>query len=117
MQDSDFKLLDDMPYPLHTPRNQFRVISRKKQAGRHPASRRGRARDGQAFLNGPRARCTRLTVMHPRIKTQNDRSWTMADYVSVPRVSTHGTFNFGDMLNDDSIGNLLRAYSLMKRGN
>ena len=106
MQDSDFTLLEGIPTPSE--------VRNRRPSRRHPASRRGRVRNGQAFLNGFRARCTRVTVMRPEIKTQNQRSWTMHDYITVPRVELHGTWGFGDMLSDDSIGNLLRAYAEIK---
>ena len=110
MKDSDFDLLDNLA---------ISYFARDRQpSNRHPGSRRGRERSGQGFLNSGPTRCTYRTVMHPRILTQNQRSWTMADYIGVPRVNTlHGTFNFGDMLNDDSIGNLLRIYAAIKGGN
>ena len=106
MFDSDFELLERIPSPSE--------VRNRRGARRHPASRRGRKRNGEGFLNSPPVRRTRVTVMRPEIKTQNQRSWTMHDYVSVPRIEMHGTWNLGDMLNDDSIGNLLRAYNIIK---
>jgi len=110
MQDSDFDLLDNLA---------ISYFARDRRAGnRHPASRRGRERNGEGFLHSKPVRRTYRTVMHPRILTQSQRSWTMADYIAVPRVrAMHGEFNFGDMLNDDSIGNLLRIYAVIKGGN
>lgn len=107
MQDSDFELLDNLA---------ISYFARDRQSSkRHPGSRRGRERNGEGFLSSRPVRRTYRTVMRPEIKTQNQRSWTMHDYVAVPRVSAlQGTWNFGDMLNDDSIGNLLRAYQIMK---
>jgi len=110
MQDSDFNLLDNLAVSY---------FARDRRASkRHPASRRGRERNGEGFLRSKPARRTYRTVLHPRILTQAQRSWTMADYIAVPRVNAmHGAFNFGDMLNDDSIGNLLRIYAVLKGGN
>lgn len=108
MQDSDFKLLEGIPSPSE--------VRKRRPSKRHPASRRGRIRNGEAFLNSPRARCTRVTVMRPEIKTQNNRSWTMADYISVRRVELHGTYNFGDLLSAESVENLWTVYNQLQKG-
>lgn len=57
------------------------------------------------------ARTTYRTVMHPRIKTQKQRSWTLTDYVAVPRLATIGTFRLLDMLSNSSIKAVLSAYA------
>jgi len=106
MNDSDFELLDNLAISY--------FARDRHPSNRHPGSRRGRERNAQGFLSSKPARRRRITVMHPRIQTQNQRSWTMSDYVALPRIEVHGSWNFGDMLNDDSIGNLLRAYAEIK---
>lgn len=55
-------------------------------------------------------RRTYRTVLHPRIKTARDRSMTMHDYISVPRLTLIGTFPLLDMLSNQSLLNLHYAY-------
>lgn len=102
MQDSDFTLLEGIPTPSE--------VRNRRPSKRHPASRRGRVRNGQAFLSSPGARRTYRTVPYYRVIFNN----SVLDHMAVPRVSMHGTYNLGDMLSDDSIGNLLRAYAEIK---
>lgn len=66
-----------------------------------------------------RARTTFVRVIDPHVLRQKDcrdRRWSLNDYLVVPRISTYGTFNFGDFLSDDSIRNLLKAYTTAKGG-
>lgn len=105
MQDSDFELLDNLA---------ISYFARDRQSSnRHPGSRRGRERNAQGYLNSPPVRRTYRTVMISEVSPHTKLIQLRA--VAVPRVSgLHGTWNFGDMLNDDSIGNLLRAYAEIK---
>ena len=103
MQDSDFTLLEGIPTPTE--------VRKRRPSRRHPASRRGRIRNGEGFLNSPPVRRTYRTVVHSRVVGSNIVLYPVA----VPRITgLQGTWNFGDMLNDDSIGNLLRAYAVIK---
>lgn len=71
---------------------------------RRPVSRRSRMRNGQGYLKQT-VRCTYRTVQTSPFDPGS----------LVPRIEAlHGTFNFGDMLNDDSIRNLIMAYNVMK---
>lgn len=114
MQDSDFTLLDQAvipEFPAYTQfKRKFHVITSSKSS-RHPGSRRGRIRNGEGFLNSPPVRRTYRSVVQSRVVGN-----TVVLYpVAVPRITgLQGTWNFGDMLNDDSIGNLLRAYAEIK---
>lgn len=59
---------------------------------------------------------TFVRIVDPRLGRTDcrDRNWQLSDFVTVPRLSTYGTFNFGDFLDDNSIRNLLNAYAMIK---
>lgn len=51
-----------------------------------------------------------VTVHHPRIKSTNDLSGTVKDYITVPAIDVRGTWPLLNMLSDQSIGNALAAW-------